>query len=225
MSRIDFYAFLGVVVGLLVGMVGHELAHAWSAVRLGDPTPRMMGRLTLNPKAHADPIGTLILPGIFAISVLFQAGLGMLFGYAKPVVIHPNRLRNPKRDAIVVALAGPFFNLAVVALAGIVLRVTTATPEERSIAVFSDTWQRTLLWVAIVNTFLFIINILPIPPLDGSKILSRFLSPAAQMKMEEWSQYFFLFLIVLFLLFRNVLGNIAESIYEPILGLGTVFIQ
>jgi Zn-dependent protease len=178
-----------------------------------------MGRLTLNPKAHADPIGTLILPGIFAISILFKSELGFLFGYAKPVTIHPGRLRNPKRDSIVVALAGPAFNLLVVALIAVLFRASASTPPLRFIAAASDDWRRALFFAAVVNTFLFIINILPIPPLDGSKILARFLSPSAAMRMEEMAQYLFLFLIVLFLIFRNVLGNMAAAIYEPLLGL------
>jgi Zn-dependent protease len=218
-SRLDVYAFLGVGIGLLVGMIGHELAHAWTAVKLGDQTPRMMGRLTLNPMAHADPVGTLILPGIFLVSVLFKSDLGFLFGYAKPVTIHPGRLRNPRRDAVIVALMGPAFNLVVAIAAGIGFRTFASTPLAKFQVLSSDDWRRIFIWIAIVNTFLFIINILPIPPLDGSKILTRFLSPTAAMKMEEWSQYLLLFLIALFLIFRGVLGNIASAVYEPILGL------
>ena len=219
MSRIDLYAFLGVGIGLLVGMIGHELAHAWTAVRLGDPTPRMMGRLTLNPKAHADPLGTVILPAIFLVSILFKSSLAFLFGYAKPVTIHPNRLRHPRRDHLIVALAGPAFNLLIVVLAGLAFRWRVpGSPLERAFKV-SDGLPRMIYWIAAVNTFLFIINILPIPPLDGSKILTMFLSPSAAARMQEWSQYFFLFLIGLFLLFRNVLGNIADAIIAPILGL------
>jgi len=207
MIRIDFYGFLGVGIGLLVGMVGHELSHAWTAVKLGDPTPRMMGRLTLNPKAHADPFGTVILPGIFLISVLFNSGLGFFFGYAKPVTIHPGRLRRPKRDAILVALAGPAFNLAIAAIAGYgVSRATTANT------------YRTLALIALVNTFLFIINILPIPPLDGSKILARFLPPSAAIRMEELGQYFVLFIVVLFLIFHRVIENMAFAVYCPLIG-------
>ncbi len=209
MSRLDVYGFIGFGLGLLIGMIGHELSHAWTAVRLGDPTPRMMGRLTLNPKAHADPFGTVIMPGIFLVSVLFRAPLGFVFGYAKPVTIHPGRLRNPKRDGVLVALAGPAFNLLVVVLVGIAFR--RATP-------FSNTWK-VLLYVAVVNTYLFLINILPIPPLDGSKILARFLSPTAAMKMEELGQYLILFLLALFLIFHGVIENLARAIYEPILGL------
>jgi len=208
-SRLDVYGFIGFGLGLLIGMIGHELSHAWTAVRLGDPTPRMMGRLTLNPKAHADPFGTVIMPGIFLVSVLFRAPLGFVFGYAKPVTIHPGRLRNPKRDGVLVALAGPAFNLLVVVLVGIAFR--RATP-------FSNTWK-VLLYVAVVNTYLFLINILPIPPLDGSKILARFLSPTAAMKMEELGQYLILFLLALFLIFHGVIENLARAIYEPILGL------
>jgi Zn-dependent protease len=220
-SRIDFYGFLGVGIGLLVGMIGHELSHAWTAVRLGDPTPRMMGRLTLNPKAHADPLGTVILPAIFLVSILFRSQLAFFFGYAKPVTIHPNRLRNPKRDSLIVALAGPAFNLAVVVVVAIWFRATVpGTSFERLFKLTSQSglpWM--IFWIAVVNTFLFIINILPIPPLDGSKILTRFLSPRAAMRMEEWSQYLLLFLIALFLIFRGLLSSIAEAIYAPILGL------
>jgi Zn-dependent protease len=208
MNHIDFYGFLGAGIGLLVGMIGHELSHAWTAVKLGDPTPRMMGRLTLNPKAHADPLGTVILPGIFLFSVLFQASLGFFFGYAKPVTIHPGRLRNPKRDAILVALAGPGFNLAVAATAGFGFKSVHGSTNLRLV----------LLWIVIVNTFLFIINILPIPPLDGSKILARFLSPSAALKMEELGQYFILFIVVLFLIFHGVLENVARAVYCPLIG-------
>ena len=208
MSRIDLYGFIGVGIGLLIGMIGHELSHARVAVSLGDPTPRMMGRLTLNPKAHADPLGTVILPGIFLVSILFKYNIGFFFGWAKPVTIHPGRLRNPRRDAVLVALAGPAFNLLIVVLAGIAFRQVT---ERRLLDI--------LFLIAVVNTFLFIINILPIPPLDGSKVLARFLSPAAAMKMEEWSQYLFLFLLVLFWIFRPVLAGAVNAICGPIIGL------
>ena len=121
-------------------------------------------------------------------------------------------------SALLVALAGPAFNLLIVALVGIAFRQGDA----RSINVDLFTERGIywiLLWIAVVNTFLFLINILPIPPLDGSKILVRFLSPSAAMKMEEWGQYLILFVIALFLIFRGVLGNAAAAIYEPILGL------
>jgi Zn-dependent protease len=109
---------------------------------------------------------------------------------------------------MLVAFAGPAFNLAVVGLAGVGYRNVT---DPRLLQVIG--------LIALVNTYLFIINILPIPPLDGSKVLARFLSPAAAVKMQEWGQYLLLFLLVLFLVFHGVIENIARSIYEPILGI------
>ncbi|MGH2786070.1 MAG: site-2 protease family protein [Actinomycetota bacterium] len=208
MSRIDLYGFLGAAIGILVGMVGHEYAHARAAVAFGDPTPRMMGRLTLNPKAHVDPFGTLILPAVFLVTVLFKASFGFFFGYAKPVTVHPGRMRNPKRDAVLVAVAGPGFNLALAALAGFAYQNAGDSSRIRTV----------LAWITIINSFLFIINILPIPPLDGSKILARFLSPSAAMRMEELGQYLILFLLALFLIFPRVLENMGQAVYCPLLG-------
>jgi Zn-dependent protease len=208
MSRIDLYGFIGAAIGIYAGMIGHEFAHARTAVTFGDPTPRMMGRLTLNPKAHVDPFGTLILPAVFLVTVLFKASFGFFFGYAKPVTVHPGRMRNPKRDAVLVALAGPAFNLALAALAGFGFQ--NAGNSSRLLQV--------LFWITVINSFLFIINILPIPPLDGSRILARFLSPAAAMKMEELGQYLIFFLLALFLIFPRVLENMGQAVYCPLLG-------
>ena len=208
MSKIDFWGFVGAAIGIFAGMIGHEYAHARTAVSLGDPTPRMMGRLTLNPKAHVDPFGTLIMPAVFLFTILFRASFGFFFGYAKPVTVHPGRMRNPKRDAILVALAGPAFNLALAAAAGYAFRQVGD----------SESLLNVLFWITVINSFLFIINILPIPPLDGSRILSRFLSPSAAMKMEEYGQYLILFLLALFLIFPKVLQNMGEAVYCPLLG-------
>jgi Zn-dependent protease len=208
MTRLDVYGFIGAAIGIFAGMVGHEYAHARAAVSFGDPTPRMMGRLTLNPKAHVDPFGTLIMPGVFLVTVLFRASFGFFFGYAKPVTVHPGRMRNPKRDAVLVALAGPAFNLALAAAAGLGYQNVGDSGRARVI----------LAWITIINSFLFIINILPIPPLDGSRILARFLSPGAAMKMEELGQYLILFLLALFLIFPRVLENMGQAVYCPLLG-------
>lgn len=208
MGRLDLYGFLGAAIGIFVGMIGHEYAHARAAVSLGDPTPRMMGRLTLNPKAHVDPFGTLIMPAVFLVTVLFKASFGFFFGYAKPVTVHPGRMRNPKRDAVLVALAGPAFNLAVAAVAGFGYQNAGDTGRLRVV----------LAWITIINSFLFIINILPIPPLDGSRIIARFLSPSAAMRMEELGQYLIIFLLALFLIFPRVLENMGQAVYCPLLG-------
>lgn len=191
-------------------MIGHEYAHARVADGLGDRTPRMMGRLTIDPRAHVDPFGTLIMPGIFLVAILFESPLGFIFGYAKPVPVNTRSLRNPRRDAMVVALAGPGFNLGLAILAGVAARGALTS----SFSLF-----RILALVVTVNVYMFIINILPIPPLDGSRILARFLSPSAAMKMEELGQYLILFIILLFFIFPGVLRNMAEPVIEAILGL------
>jgi Zn-dependent protease len=209
MSRIDFYGFVGAAIGIFVGMIGHEYSHARVAVSLGDPTPRMMGRLTFNPKAHVDPFGTLIMPAVFLFTILFRASFGFFFGYAKPVTVHPGRMRKPGRDAILVALAGPAFNLALAAAAGYGFQKTLDT---------SINLATVFYWVTIINSFLFIINILPIPPLDGSRILTRFLSPSAAMKLQDYGQYLILFLLALFLIFPRVLENMGQAVYCPLLG-------
>jgi Zn-dependent protease len=206
-GRFDLYGFIGAGLGLLVGMIGHELAHAWTAVRLGDQSAQFSRKLTLDPRAHVDPIGTLVLPAIFLFAILFNANLGFVFGYAKPIPTRTERLRKPKRDGIIVALAGPAFNLLVVGLGGLVFRSVGALKLE---TVF--------LGIVYVNAFLFVINLLPIPPLDGSKILARFLSPATAARFEGAGQYLILFLVALFLIFRGVLAHVTAAVYEPILG-------
>lgn len=211
MNRIDFYGFLGVGIGLAVGIIGHELAHGWAAIRLGDPTPRMTGRMTIKLKPHVDPIGTLILPGVLLVATLFRSDLGFFFGWCKPISTHPSRFRNPRRDGVLFALAGPAFNLAVAGAAAIAYRQVTAG----GLAIVLGA-------ITIVNSFLFVLNLFPIPPLDGSRILARFLSPTAAMKMEELSQYFILFLVALFLLFRGLIGNMAAALYEPLLGFNQI---
>jgi Zn-dependent protease len=208
MDRIDLVGFLGVGIGLAVGMFGHEVAHARAALALGDPTPRLMGRARLDPRVHVDPFGTLVLPAVFLVSMLFKVDFGFFFGYAKPVPYTPSRLHNPRRDAILVALAGPAFNLAVAVAAGLGFRAAAGAGQ----------WRELLVWITVVNAFLFVVNLLPIPPLDGSRILARFLSPQAAMRLEEWGQYLVLFLVALFLLFRPVLGNMGRAVYGPILG-------
>lgn len=205
-------AALGLAIGLLVGIVGHELAHAIAADRLGDPTPRQAGRITLNPKAHADPLGTIVLPVIFTLSVLVGRPLGIFFGWAKPVPTNPFRLRRPRDHRVLVAVAGPLTNLAIVVVAGLGFRVTFATPPGGSL-------PAVLYEVLLVNAFLFVLNVLPIPPLDGSKVLARFLSPQAAMSYEQLGQYGPLFLL-LFLMIPQ-LGSILIGLVEPVVKIAT----
>lgn len=175
----------------------HEVAHGFVAYRLGDPTAKLLGRLTLNPVKHVDLFGTIIVP-----SLLFMLG-GFIFGWAKPVPVEWRNLRNPRRDGILVAAAGPLANLlmaivwALVVKLGLVLRPNDMV------------WGTVLIYMGMVgvtiNVVLMILNLIPIPPLDGSRILSCFLSPRASLRYNQIEPYGFL--ILLLLLATGLLGQ------------------
>lgn len=143
---------------ILFALTVHEYAHGWVAERLGDPTARQAGRLTFNPLAHLDPIGTLML---FLVH----------FGWAKPVPVDPYNLRNPKRDMMWIALAGPVANILLAALCGQVLKGLFG------VGMTFEVLIRMLYYGVLINLFLAVFNLLPIPPLDGSKILMGLLPP------------------------------------------------
>ncbi|MDI3298069.1 MAG: site-2 protease family protein [Bacillota bacterium] len=149
LTGIGWQAMLLAAPGLLLGLVLHELAHAWTADRLGDPTARYAGRLTLNPLAHLDPLGTILL-------LLFG------FGWARPTPVNPANLRSPRRDDVLVTAAGPLTNL-VIAFAALVAY--------RALPSLGETGASALLTVAAINVYLAVFNLLPVPPLDGSHIL------------------------------------------------------
>ena len=142
---------------IILSAVFHEYAHAWTANQLGDPTARYAGRLTLNPLKHIDPFGTVILP-LF----LMLTG-GIFIGYAKPVPFNPYNLRKPKRDIQLVALAGPFSNFFLSLTFAAFLRIGGLSP-------YTSPLGRMFYLIVLINLWLGLFNLIPIPPLDGSKI-------------------------------------------------------
>lgn len=174
------------VVIFVMAVVLHEYAHAWTAVRLGDPTPRWQGRLTLNPARHLSLLGTLML---------VLVGLG----WANPVPVNPRNFRNPKSDMVLVALAGPAVNLA---LAGAFALLFHVLLPALAGGPFWLPAARVTLEGAYLNALLFVFNLIPIPPLDGSKVLGRFLPPRWLYSYMQLEQYGFVVLFLLLAVFN-----------------------
>jgi Zn-dependent protease len=178
----------------LVALVLHEYAHAWVATRLGDPTPRATGRLTLNPLAHLDPIG-LIMLWIFR------------FGWAKPVQINPYFFRNQRQGMILVSLAGPVMNIIIALLGLIALRYVG----------YRGFWGILLQWIVLYDVLLAVFNLIPIPPLDGSKVLfgmlpARFGHIATALEGYGW-------VILLIAIYVGVIGAILYPLANGLLNI------
>lgn len=205
--------FTQILIGLSVLVASlsvHEAAHAWAADRLGDPTARLMGRLSLNPVVHIDPIGTLLFP-----LVAITTGLPLI-GWAKPVPVDSRHLKSPRRDFAIIAAAGPASNLVLaVAAAGIMAALPDVAPGDiAGRAVMSAPLQ--ILRVAVVlNVLLAVFNMLPVPPLDGGNVLIGVLPPAGAHLVEQLRPYGFLILYALML--TGMLGLIAEPVLALVL--------
>ena len=207
------FSFFVWIVALLVAITIHEFSHAAIADRLGDPTARLMGRLTLNPLAHLDPFGTLFL-------------LIARVGWGKPVPFDPFNLRNPRRDAALISLAGPASNLILASILSLVLRIIPYLPLPHIAFLLI---QAFLIPIIILNVALAIFNLLPVGPLDGFKIVGGFLPRNLAYQWQELEGYglFFLLLLLLPLAGGSLLTNILDPILSLILtillpGLGTI---
>lgn len=191
------------VIPLIIAIVFHEVAHGWTARALGDPTAAQLGRLTLNPVKHVDPFGTIILPGMLKL-----AGLPV-FGWAKPVPVVKGRLRNPRRDMMIVAAAGPGSNLIMALIGAVALGLVMrgfAAEAEPSLAV--SFLAANLFNFILLNIFLALFNLLPIPPFDGGHIVEGLLPPQAARQYAAMHSKALLIMILLLV----VLPWIAPSL-------------
>jgi Zn-dependent protease len=197
-ENLKFAAYLG--IALVPAFVLHEYAHAFVAVRLGDPTPKRWGRLTLNPRPSIDPFGSLILPALALILVAARGEMLLpVFAYAKPMPVDPTMFRNPRRDQALVVLAGLGANLALAIPAGLVIRA----------GVTGEALLFALAWV-VVNAFMFGLQLMPVPGLDGSKLLASFLPPRAREVYVSLDQYLVLFILLIFFLLAGPLLAIVN---------------
>lgn len=199
-GSLNLIAGLGVALGFLVGIAGHHWAHARVALALGDRTPKLMGRVTLKIKPHIDTLGSIIMPIVFIVVAIFRGPYGMMFGWGKPQSFNPRAFRKPRRDMILVALAGPAATAVIAAVSAAILR-----------AELHNDVGLLFGYIMLVNSFLTVVELLPIPGRDGGRILVRFLSPRAAMKFEELVQYELLFLLVLFLFLETVVVNMTDT--------------
>lgn len=169
MPDIDFArVFIGFIV-LLFSLTIHEMAHAWTADRLGDPTARLMGRVSLNPMVHADLVGTILFP------LLAMLGNVPLIGWAKPVPVNVNRLRRGRRDYVLVAAAGPISNLLIAVAASIGLSMIPVSPMRLGEPNISAPIAALLAQAMPINVLLAVFNMIPVPPLDGGNVLGGLL--------------------------------------------------
>ena len=210
------YQVIGIQIGILLFALSfHEMAHAWAAYKLGDPTARDLGRLTMNPIVHIDPFMTILFPAL-----LILAGSPVVFGAAKPVPVDTNNLSHPKRDHMWIAAAGPISNVILAIITIVLLNLVWQPMQvaEQMGAAWTTPLEYFLRLIIGINLVLAVFNMIPLYPLDGSWVLSRFLSGELERAYASLRPYSFFILIVL------LLAGVLDQIIYPVIGIASAFV-
>lgn len=202
MAGVDLTQVLIAFVILVASLTFHEAAHAWTANRLGDPTARTLGRLSLNPAVHVDLIGTIVFP-----LLAFMTGLPLI-GWAKPVPVDMRNLQHPRRDFAIVALAGPVSNLVLAACGAAVLKLAF----EESARLRFETMAGAIMLFVVLNVLLAVFNMIPIPPLDGGNVLLGVLPDSLARLIDQLRPWGFVLLYVL------MLSGLLSAMTRPLQG-------
>ena len=207
------------IVVLLLAISAHEAAHAWMSHKFGDDTAYLLGRVTLNPVAHTDPIGTLLIPIVNFIGAVGMGVFVPLIGWGKPTPVNPLRWRNKDLANVMVSLAGIMANLLLALIAFVVLKVglhtgTVGNPEG-GLGSFDQPVFLLLLQILMMNLSLAIFNLLPVPPLDGSKVLYSVLPASAHETLDAMER--FSFIILIGLMYFGVIGAIISPVRRLVL--------
>lgn len=214
------YSIATWLVPLVIAIVFHEVAHGLVARRFGDPTAERMGRLTLNPVKHIDPVGTLILPFILAVSN------APIFGWAKPVPVRSDRLRNPRRDMILVALAGPGMNFLLAVLATLVLAAALAFGGREPMTAGAFIAANALNFL-LINIFLAVFNLIPLPPFDGGHVAEGLMPRPLAVRFHQLGRYSLLILFALLLVIPAIWPKaniVAKAILPVVHGIARLFL-
>ena len=201
----DILTTLFSIVILVVSVMFHELAHGTAADRLGDPTPRLRGRLTLNPFAHLELLGSFVVPLICIIS-----GSGFIIGWAKPVPFNAAQLKNKRWGPAIVAAAGPAMNLVIAVLCAIVFRIVSATG-------FNPSFADMLVQVVTINVSLAVFNLIPVPPLDGHHILGAIIPGFKRWSDQLMGRYGLVLLVLVLLVTGSIIGPAVAFISKLLL--------
>ncbi len=191
----EFLPALFYFLVIIPSAIMHEYAHGWVADRLGDPTARYAGRLSLDPRVHIDPIGSLLLP----LLLFFGTGGSFMFAYAKPVPFNPNNLRDQRWGPVWVALAGPCINLFIALVVGIIIQFLPWS-----------TFTSLLYIIVMANVLLAVFNCVPIPPLDGSKVLYALLPPSLENIKVFLDRFGFILVLIFVFYFSHVINPLVD---------------